>query len=256
VTSEDPLAPREGTPEGDGPDPTDGSTQASPADGETLDQGELESTPAPEPVESAARDVTAPTARTAPVAPATRASGPARPAASGHQDDHPAIDDPVSKWWVGLMVAVFLVILAYGALFGTDGLLHPGPTPLPTVEPIPSESSSASPSVVPSASVVASPTTAASQPVVVAPSPSAVATVVPSPSLVATLVPSPSPSPTPTPSSTPSPTPTPSPSPVASPGGSPAPCPSLAVTPGASPGDSGAPALCPLPSASLPVVMP
>ena len=35
------------------------------------------------------------------------------------EDELPYVDDRVSKWWVGLIVAVFVVIFAYGLLFGS-----------------------------------------------------------------------------------------------------------------------------------------
>ena len=75
---------------------------------------------APRPSTTRPRHPKAPQQRRPPrlaVGPATPARrGP--PAASGSTDDTPKIDDPMSKWWVGIMVAVFLAIVAYGALFG------------------------------------------------------------------------------------------------------------------------------------------
>ena len=46
-----------------------------------------------------------------------------RAAATG-EEEIPYIDDPVSKIWVGVIVAVFLLILPYGLLFGSAGLLR------------------------------------------------------------------------------------------------------------------------------------
>ena len=51
----------------------------------------------------------------------------------GTPDDQPYIDDPVSKVWVGVMIGVFGLILAYALLFGHGGLLTPKPTPEPTL---------------------------------------------------------------------------------------------------------------------------
>jgi hypothetical protein len=54
-----------------------------------------------------------------------------------HHDELPWIDDPVSRVWVLLLIAVFGAIIAYGVLFGRAGLLNqpPAPEPTPIVTP-------------------------------------------------------------------------------------------------------------------------
>ncbi len=97
-----------------------------------------------------------------------------KPTTPGTPDDQPYIDDPVSKVWVGVMIGVFGLILAYALLFGHGGLLTPKPTPEPTLAP------SASPSVAPSASAGASPSVAPSASVAPSVSPTAGASASPS----------------------------------------------------------------------------
>ena len=50
----------------------------------------------------------------------------------------PYVDDPVSKWWVGLIVAVFVVLFAW-AIFLADALdgLFETPAPPPAASPSP-----------------------------------------------------------------------------------------------------------------------
>ncbi|HEY7598806.1 MAG TPA: hypothetical protein VH741_02675 [Candidatus Limnocylindrales bacterium] len=80
------------------------------------------------------------------------ATAPSRPAAI--EDELPYIDDRVSKVWVVAIVAVFVLILVYGLLFGKAGALTP-PTPSPTPSPTAAPTLTASPA--PSASQTASP---------------------------------------------------------------------------------------------------
>ena len=96
------------------------------------------------------------------------AATPARAVAP--EDELPYVDDRLSKIWVGAIVAVFALILAYGLLFGKAGALTPA-TPSPTPSP------SATPTL--SASPVPSLTAAPS--VTITPLPSVTATPCPSP---------------------------------------------------------------------------
>lgn len=72
-------------------------------------------------------------------------------------DELPYVDDRVSKFFVGAVVAVFAAIFAYGVLFGGAGLLTPDPTPRPSRAPTPNASPAASPSGSPAASPSESP---------------------------------------------------------------------------------------------------
>ncbi len=67
------------------------------------------------------------------------------------------IDDPVSRWWVILIVAVFVVIFAWALLLGSNGLLSGG-EPAATVSPTPSASATqpASPTATTAATAEAS----------------------------------------------------------------------------------------------------
>jgi hypothetical protein len=92
---------------------------------------------------------------------AAREAGQTKPVAG--PDDLPYVDDRVSKWWVGLIALTFLLIIAYGFLFGRGGFLTPVPTPVPSEpavidSPTPGASTSAAPSItiVPSRSPAAS----------------------------------------------------------------------------------------------------
>jgi hypothetical protein len=70
------------------------------------------------------------------------------------------VDDPVSRLWVLLIVAVFAAIFLYAILLGHGGALSPTPTPEPTPTPALSQSPTVSPSSTPtpSASPTVSPT--------------------------------------------------------------------------------------------------
>jgi hypothetical protein len=102
--------------------------------------------------------------------PEPRATTGAPARAVAPEDELPYIDDRLSKIWVGAIVAVFALILAYGLLFGKAGALTPA-TPSPTPSP------SATPTL--SASPVPSLTAAPS--VTITPLPSVTATPCPSP---------------------------------------------------------------------------
>ncbi len=85
-------------------------------------------------------------------------------------EELPYIDDPVSKWWIAIIVAVFALIFAWAIFFGGgglfDGLLDsgdasPSPEPSLVVTPEPSASVTPEPSLVvtpgPSTSVTPEP---------------------------------------------------------------------------------------------------
>lgn len=101
------------------------------------------------------------------------------------EEELPYVDDRVSKIWVGAIVAVFMLILAYGLLFGKSGALT-APTPSPTPSPSPAPTVTASPA--PSPSLTAAPS------ITIQPS----GTPLPSASAVSPTAP---PTPTPAPSS-------------------------------------------------------
>jgi hypothetical protein len=130
-------------------------------------------------------------------------------------EQHRYIDDPVSKWWVGIIVAVFALIFAWALLLGGNGLLNGG-----------DDESAASPEPSIAASPLASPSPAASA------SASPTAVVTPEPTVAAT--PAPTATPTTEPTATPTPEPTAEPTPTAT--GTPAPAVSEAASePSASP---------------------
>ena len=115
--------------------------------------------------------------------PEPRARGAASPQVTvAAEDELPYVDDRVSKIWVGAIVAVFVLILAYGLLFGKSGALTP-PTPSPTPSPSPTPTLSASPvpsvTPTPSISITPTPSSTSASPT---PAPSATPTPAPSPS--------------------------------------------------------------------------
>lgn len=138
-------------------------------------------------------------------------------------EQHRYVDDPISKWWVGIIVAVFALIFAWALLLGGNGLLSGGDDEsASSPEPSIAASPLASPS--PAASANASPTA------VVAPGPTVAAT----PAPTATPTPAPTAEPTPEPTAEPTPEPTAEPTPTAT--GTPAPAISEAPSePSASP---------------------
>lgn len=98
--------------------------------------------------------------------------------ASTSEDELPYIDDRFSKYWVGAIVAVFLLIVAYGILFGKAGALTPptpSPTPSPSATPALSASPVASSSLTPAPSVTITPVPSATT------APSSCATPTPAP---------------------------------------------------------------------------
>jgi hypothetical protein len=87
--------------------------------------------------------------------------------ASTSEDELPYVDDRVSKYWVGTMVAIFLLILAYGILFGKAGELTPAtpsPSPSPSATPTLSASPIPSSSLTPAPSVTITPLPSSSIP--------------------------------------------------------------------------------------------
>jgi hypothetical protein len=114
----------------------------------------------------------------------------ARPRASGAAEEElPYVDDRASKIWVLAIVGVFVLILAYGLLFGKAGMLTP-PTPSPA--PTPSAAPTVSASPLPSSSASASPILTQSP----VPSQSVAPSITPSaaPSVAPSLSPTPAPS--------------------------------------------------------------
>ena len=125
-------------------------------------------------------------------------------------DELPYVDDRLSKYFVGAIVAVFAAIFAYAVLFGGSGLLTPDRSPRPSRPLAPSVSPVTSPSGSPAASSSASPDASPSA------SPEA------SPSVSPAGSPSGSPAGSPSASPAASPSASPAGSPSASPSGSPA----------------------------------
>jgi hypothetical protein len=82
-----------------------------------------------------------------PVKPASRPGGDAASSSDHGSDELPYIDDPVSKWWIGIIVAVFALIFAWAILFGGGGVFDgifdsddPTPSPEPTISASPAPS--------------------------------------------------------------------------------------------------------------------
>src|SRR4051794_18419448 len=127
-----------------------------------------------------------------------RTSGPTRPAVvsdakavrAAADEEHKYVDDRWSKYWIATIVAVFLLILLYGLLFGKAGLLSP---PQPTEEPLPTDTPVASLTAAPSASALPSASASAAPTITL---PASIAPSVP-PSVVTTAAPSALPSTTP-----------------------------------------------------------
>jgi hypothetical protein len=168
--TDDPNARRDGDDERDLADELGEPGTADPVTGEEGETVPHPGEPAPATVEGAALASAARTTTTPP----SRGAASARPA-----DELPYVDDPVSKWWVAIIIAVFVLIFAYALLFGRGGLIGPiggeaGPTPQPT--PVLTVSPSPSP-----AAESPSPSPAAESP---SPSPAASPAVSPSPTAV------------------------------------------------------------------------
>jgi hypothetical protein len=96
----------------------------------------------------------------------------------------PYVDDPVSKWWVALIIAVFAVIFVWATFFGDafDDLLAgpepgagPSPTPIVRASPI----ASAPPAAPTSAETVAATEAATPEPVTARPATAAPGTEAP-----------------------------------------------------------------------------
>lgn len=114
----------------------------------------------------------------------------ARPSPGRPVDELPYVDDPVTKWWVAIVVAVFVAVFAYALLLGRGGLLSDlldGAAPEPSLAPI----ASIEPSPSPEPSLTAGPSP---RPPVAAGSPSPMPAL-PSPTPVASAPP-PTPAPT------------------------------------------------------------
>ncbi len=200
-----------------GPDPTSSEPPVDASelteDLESADVGDAEGTPAIDPASPVAAAAAPVVATSAPVAKAGGRQATTRPPQPGVPDDHPYVDDPVTKWWVGIIVAVFGLIVAYALLFGHGGILTPEPTrePIPTDVPSlsPSPAASGSASGNPSPSVASSGAPSASAPAVasVAPSKSAVPSVAPT-AVASSAASSPSVGPSAAPSEVPSAAPT------------------------------------------------
>jgi hypothetical protein len=149
----------------------------------------------------------------APVAASPRPSKAAVGATDQGPEELPYIDDPVSKWWVIIIVAVFALIFSWAILFGAggifDGILGADeptpsaePTLIATLEPV----TTGAPSLIPD--ITAEPALPSAQPE---------PTLEPEPSGAPTSPPTEVPTPPAEPSSTG--TPSASEGPAASPGG-------------------------------------
>jgi hypothetical protein len=130
-----------------------------------------------------------------PSAPAPSSPRPSKATVSSSDqgpDELPYIDDPVSKWWIAIIVAVFALIFAWAILFGAGGLFEgvltsddPTPTPEATVVATLAPVTTGAPSLAPDTS--ADPALPSAQP---EPSPApAVPTLVPEPSVAPTTAP-------------------------------------------------------------------
>jgi hypothetical protein len=131
-----------------------------------------------------------------PSAPAPSSPRPSKATVSSSDqgpDELPYIDDPVSKWWIAIIVAVFALIFAWAILFGAGGLFEgvltsddPTPTPEATVVATLTPVTTVAPSLAPD--ITADPALPSAQP-----EPSlepAVPTLVPEPSVAPTSAPS------------------------------------------------------------------
>lgn len=113
--------------------------------------------------------------------PAKAPSGPGTPAS----EELPYIDDPVSKWWVGIIVAVFVLIFAWAILFGSGGLFggilgSEDPTPSPDATLVATMEPTQAPSAAPEAT--AGPAVSSPEPEMTrAPEPSVMTTAEPGP---------------------------------------------------------------------------
>ena len=91
-----------------------------------------------------------------PVEPVETTAAAGASASDGGADELPYIDDPISKWWVAIIIAVFALIFAWAILFGAGGLFdgildsdEAAATPEPTLVVSPSPEPSAEPTIVP-----------------------------------------------------------------------------------------------------------
>ena len=129
-----------------------------------------------------APDVDATPTAAGPARKVIRAGDPPAGAQGKPVDELPYVDDPLTKWWVGIVVAVFIAIFAFALLLGGGGLL----SDLFTSDP-PAASPSPSAAAIPSPSAEPSPTPEGQGASPPAPSPTA--TLAPSPSTTASALP-------------------------------------------------------------------
>ena len=111
-------APEESVDESAEPEPTEGVVEESTEEA-AAEEAAAEAAPA----------------QTEPVAGATAAAS----TSTSGPEEPPYIDDPVSKWWIGLIIAVFALIFVVVVLFGRGGFLSDlfesdDATPEPTIE--------------------------------------------------------------------------------------------------------------------------
>jgi hypothetical protein len=179
----------------------------------------------------------------APVEPVEDSTAPTAGGPTEGGTELPYVDDPISKWWIAIIVAVFALIFAFAILLGTNGLLgdifsgDDDATPEPTLIASPSASAEASaePTLEPSAEPSIAPTS--------------------EPTAEPTLEPTAEPTAEPTPEPTAEPTATPSAE--ASIGPCPTSLPDMSPDPMASGAPSLAPCFTPEPSLSpLPSITP
>ena len=124
----DQNTPEDAIPEEESPVESVGEREeaAEPADESALEEiASADGPAATEPVRSATTATAATASKTAPEVP-------------------PYVDDPISKWWIGIIIAVFGLILVVIVLFGRGGFLSdifesddPTPEPAITASPEP-----------------------------------------------------------------------------------------------------------------------
>ena len=123
----------------------------------------------------------------APAQPAANAKTPGSGPQGHGAEELPYIDDPVSKWWIAIIIAVFALIFAWAIFFGAGGLLggildsdEPAASPEPTLvaSPAATEVPTVAPEVTPEPELTQVPT--------VAPEPTALPTAEPQPTATAT----------------------------------------------------------------------
>ncbi len=133
----------------------------------------------------------------------------------GGVEELPYIDDPVSKWWIAVIIAVFALIFAWAVLLGRGGLLG---DILDSAEPTASPESTlaVSPSAEPTDEASTEPVSGTIEPTA-EPTPEPTAEPTPEPTAEPTPEPTAEPTPEPTAEPTPEPTAEPTPEPTADP---------------------------------------